>query len=361
MARYSRSAVETYSQCPRKYAARYIQRLPDSEGPGARIGTCLHKVVERYAEALYSSKQRSDKGTFWRVANEELAALPAQEAIEAREVAQKFVDSYVMLLDYVHGLEVELSVKLPSGDELFGRLDRLDVVLGERAIIHDYKSGRSIPTDAEVGAAFQNLFYAFLVHKNFPEVGEIAAAQLFIRYGVIRDAVLDRDAIDFMGQLAQDVVGKLQADKDWKPRPGSWCSYCPSLKGCVEDSVIEELASTEELVKWHCWAESMLKRVEPQLRDLAEKEPIAYDDKHQLGFWTRESASYETQAVMVACTGLGLNLADYLQPKGAAVKKLAKRMDEWGRIVRESKILKTSTVFGKKAVAPESIKEEEPE
>jgi predicted lipoprotein with Yx(FWY)xxD motif len=44
----SASQLKTYKACPRKWGFKYLDKLPDPTGPGARFGTDVHKVLEDY-------------------------------------------------------------------------------------------------------------------------------------------------------------------------------------------------------------------------------------------------------------------------------------------------------------------------
>lgn len=362
MARFSRSAIETYRRCPRQYKAKYVDRTPDPSGPAAQVGIALHKAVEDYAEFLFQQHSRSDKEAFRHICEREFADLPPEQSLDARHVAAEFADSYVMLLDYVHGLEITLDTPLPDGDVATGRLDRLDIVLEERAVMHDYKTGRYVPPSSEMATDFQNLFYGWLVRENFPQVAEIAVAHLFVRYGAVRDAVLDPSDIDWVADYAARAAASIKADENWIPKSGTWCSFCPNLFTCVNEGTCpENNISLDVAVQWHAWASAILGRVEPQIREAAKDEPVPYDEQNLIGFWDSKTTSYKTEMVLAVCTGLGIDFADFLQAKVTAVNKLAKRTDEWGRMVREAKVIKTGTRFGKRARAKETNEETQEE
>ncbi len=349
MANYSRSKVETYARCPRQYELFYVKNVPNASGPAALVGIALHEAVEEYTLHLLSTKQRSDKEKFNDICQAKFFKLTPEGFLDAQHVAEEFVDSYVMLLDYVHGIEVKLEAPIGDGDFATGVVDRLDVVMEERVVIHDYKSSRSIASPSDIGKDFQMLFYGWLAAQNFPEVAEIHAAQLFIRYGVTRNALLDWDDINGMGEYVKGLVARLKEDGEFKPQPNSHCRYCPGLTQCINEHWLDKPQTDEDILKLYIWGQAAAAANEPHLRQLASEKPIEYDSETLLGYWDRTSQSYQTQAVIVACTALGLDPADFLQAKGSAVNKLAKRKDEWGRVLREARQYKTSTYFGKKA------------
>ena len=348
MANYSRSMIETFARCPRQYKRRYVDRVADNiTGSPAQVGLALHAAVEDYTRYLLSTKERSNKDKFRDICQGHFFKLTPEEFLDASHVAAEFVESYVMLLDYVKGIEVQLEAPLNNGDIAIGIIDRLDVVMDERIIVHDYKTSRHVLPPFEVARDFQMLFYGWLASVNYPEVQEVHAAQLFIRYGVTKNALLSWEDINTTGKYINRLVERMKVEDKFMPVPSSRCAYCPHLSECVTEHYLRQPQTDEEILRQYQWAQATVTAIEPRLRELAKDKPVEYDSETLLGFWERITQSYGTQAVIVACTALGLDPADYLQAKTSAVNKLAKRKDEWGRTLRQARQYKTGTYFGK--------------
>jgi RecB family exonuclease/inactivated superfamily I helicase len=169
---YSLSGLERYQDCPFRFFASQVLRLPEPYEDGSTLsprarGRFIHEVFQRFFEAwddggggtIDPARMDAARQTFAAVAEPLLAALPpADAALERTRLFGSAIS--VGIVDVVLGLEASrpVTVKerwleyrlegeftLGAGDgrsvSLRGVADRIDLLEGRRLRVIDYKSG----------------------------------------------------------------------------------------------------------------------------------------------------------------------------------------------------------------------------
>jgi putative RecB family exonuclease len=174
MACHSYSSLSAFEQCPKKYEYRYKLKtvVPVGTTVEAFLGSRVHEALERlYRDVAMGRKPTADdlvrwfrRG--WRAEWSDGVAIvrdeyTAEDYLRSGETMLRgFHDRYAPFQDGVTiGLELRISADLDDEGVfgLVGYVDRLVRVADGVYEIHDYKTGRSLPTqsrlDDEIGRA----------------------------------------------------------------------------------------------------------------------------------------------------------------------------------------------------------------
>ncbi len=189
--RFSASQFLRFRECPTKYYLSYILGMPEEpklaldEEPadyseivrGPLVGQAVHKLMERFER--WNSGGGMDEGAFHSQLLSTLDSLDVAEESQRRTIfeavlghIQRFLQS--PLVDELRSAKTSrsefiLQSILPSGDTLFGILDRLYQDQNGNWTVLDFKTD-AVPNSEKY--EFQLRFYAYLTHLmlNVPQV-----------------------------------------------------------------------------------------------------------------------------------------------------------------------------------------------
>lgn len=170
----SPSRASDFMNCPLLFRFRSIDRLPEAPSPAAVRGTLVHEVLEELFDQ--PAGERSLAAASAALAPTWARTVDADPSIEvvtegSTEAwlagAERLLATYFTLENpsNVEPTEREFAVSaiLPSGLELRGFIDRLDVAPDGRIRIVDYKTGKSPKPAYEGKALFQMRCYALAI------------------------------------------------------------------------------------------------------------------------------------------------------------------------------------------------------
>ncbi|PYN65975.1 MAG: hypothetical protein DMD90_08420 [Candidatus Rokuibacteriota bacterium] len=231
---YSHSRLSLYETCPRQYRYHYLDRIepPDeAEAIELFVGSRVHQALE----ALYRELMRGRRLTL-----EELIATfrhhweqewpksmrfprPDDEPASYRALGERCLADYYARyepFDGDHTIAVERLLVFPLDPEgevqVQGYVDRLSVGADGVWRIHDYKTGKYLPTQQQADADRQLALYEIGVRHAWPDVREVELVWHYLAHDV---ELRSRRSTD---DLAQDHCG--------------WCPYraiCPAWSHLV--------------------------------------------------------------------------------------------------------------------------------
>lgn len=169
-----------------------------------------------------------------------------------RRYAIKYIENFpyknIALSEFSCGLDENLK-EAPFQTALFrGRIDAVIMEDENKAIIVDHKSAWNIYSPDTM----QLRFYAWIFHRIFPYVDNIALSIYFLRYGqwVKTDFYLGKKAI---ANIEHAVLAA--ANEAWnvtlgEATPGKYCSVCPYLMSCpAAQKSIDVISSQQEAIE----------------------------------------------------------------------------------------------------------------
>lgn len=240
---YSHSRLASFENCPRQFHFRYVLRIPrETEGIEAFLGKRVHEVLERLYEfvgrglvpslakvlhryrALWDEHYDAER---IRVAR---TGTPVEHYRElgARCLQNYYRQHYPFDAGETLGLEEHVAFELDAeGRYRFqGIVDRIARAPDGAIEIHDYKTGRRLPRQAEVDRDRQLALYQIGVARRY---GEDRPVRLVWHY-VARDRELRStrtpEQLDALRSETIGVIDAICAEQEFRPRPSPLCGWC---------------------------------------------------------------------------------------------------------------------------------------
>jgi DNA helicase-2/ATP-dependent DNA helicase PcrA len=216
----SASGVIDYARCPRRFYWSQVRPLPRFSGPAARIGTEVHRWIERQAAgqaALIELEEAPD------LTYEELAGEPGKvERLRRAFLASRFADRTPLF--------VERPFLLRLGAFTVG--GRIDAVFGDPDgpwEIVDWKTGRRPASDDPLAGLQLDVYGLACAEIWGKRADELTLTYLYLANGeeashAMQDPAAVRDRI--AGTLSSIGAGRFE------PTPGPQCTYCDFQAFC---------------------------------------------------------------------------------------------------------------------------------
>jgi putative RecB family exonuclease len=248
MAVYSHSRLETFRNCPRKYYYRYIKRvkLPDEpENIAAFLGLRIHETLEHlydqarqgqvmnlpdllaYYEALWQEK--------WH--NRVVVQDPSQSTDYYLELGRSDLRGYYERhkpFDEARTVALEMRVWFSVDQEdryrMIGFVDRIARRPDGVWQVHDYKSGRTLPSEEDLAADRQLVLYEIALRSMWSDVDQIELIWHFLRFDTsikIESTPEKRDQVrsDTI-ETIDDIEGRHPSTESFPTHVSELCSYC---------------------------------------------------------------------------------------------------------------------------------------
>ena len=245
MAIYSHSKIGTYETCPQKYKFGYIDRIRgDIESIEAFLGSRVHETLENLYKFVRNGRLLSEEETlaFYESAWESNWSKDVQivekglRAEHYRKIGRQcVVDYYHHYQPFDQGrvvdIEKRLSIKLDAEGRFLmtGFVDRIDKVGAGVFEIHDYKTNRSLPAQADKDKDRQLALYEIGLRECIADIKEVVLIWHFLRFDQeIRSHRTKKE----LEQLRKTMIGKIQEIEsaternDFPPHESNLCNWC---------------------------------------------------------------------------------------------------------------------------------------
>lgn len=242
---YSHSSLSCYEHCPRKYQYRYIEGLqPERRGIEAFSGSMVHL-------ALQHLHQRADDGmvldeeeviNFLRERWEENIGddvvivkkdMTRSDHLRRAETGLRAYHRHYHPFDRGRtvGLEHGINFKVRGDREhsLVGYIDRLTAVGDGIFEIHDYKTGKRLPTAAELHQDRQLALYEIGVRQNFPQVREVRLVWHYLSHDKEMTSCRSAEELIALEHNVGRLIDRIESCRCFPNRTGPlcrWCEYC---------------------------------------------------------------------------------------------------------------------------------------
>ena len=231
----SKSKINTFIECPRKFKYRYIDEITEEANKYMLLGTEVHEIAEEIAIELMEGNEIEDV----------FSNLDYDEKLEDHiKGLEKFFNDI-----YSNGYEI-FSAEEFIVDEKSNMNGIVDIVIrneNDELIIFDYKTGQ--PRD--IGKYKLELcVYKILLESKYPELNVVSAGIYFTSAGAYRIANFESSTMDyFKSQSKGDigdgdfdyvdaVVDNLYETMDrnyYITKKGYLCRYCFYKEMCDKD------------------------------------------------------------------------------------------------------------------------------
>jgi len=209
-----------YARCPKRFFWSVVRPLPRFSGPAARIGTEIHRWIERRSSgqtALIELDEPPD------LTAEELAQEPGRiERLRQAFLGSRFADAVPLYSERPFLLQVD-------GFVVGGRIDAVYERPGRRWEVVDYKTGRPQDKDDPISWLQLDLYALACIEVWGKRAEDLTLTYLFLATG---DEVT-RPAED--PEVTRQRVGAVlrgMAAGAFEPTPGVQCRWCDFLPFC---------------------------------------------------------------------------------------------------------------------------------
>jgi len=252
MATFSHSRLSTYENCPIQYRMRYVDQVevPRRESIEAFLGKRVHEALE----FLYRNIEQGHQPTQGEVLDHFRAAwtrewTDAIHIVRSGEtvagyatIAERCITQYYRRhdpFDRGRTVDVEMLVSYPLDPErdlhLRGYVDRL-VDLGDGHYeIHDYKTGRRLPSQADVDRDRQLALYQIGVSQRFPDVRSVRLVWHYLAHDKMLVSRRTPEDLRELRRSVIELIGTIEratAAGNLPPRVTPLCSWCEYKPVC---------------------------------------------------------------------------------------------------------------------------------
>ena len=259
-ARESHSSLSTYAACPRRYAFRYVERLP-GEVPHwwFTFGSAVHRAFEAFDRTRIRARQEGVPSPGY-----DVLARAFDEAVEAADcdpdeaaryrarsgpVLRAYLERAVMSDAEPVGVELGFGVDVPMADEeppvrFVGYIDRIDRRSDGAIEVIDHKTGR-LRSQEDVDRDRQLTAYAFACARGGlrdPATGEAlpAATRLGLHFaepGLMLWTTRSAEDLEAFGNRLVGEVGAIRR-REFEPRAGTACRWCEYRAACPDAAAV---------------------------------------------------------------------------------------------------------------------------
>lgn len=322
---YSYSRLETFKQCPRKYAYQYIERpeVEKIQGIEAYMGTICHETVQQIYKDLNLNKKLSMEEVLslydelWAGEHPESLKIIKERYEEdnyrltGKEYVELFYRAEAPFQDgKTIGIEKSVHIDIDNDKKMVGYIDRLvDHGDGFYEII-DYKTNSDLPSIQSLQDNWQLPLYHLGLSQMYPDLKRVKCTWHFLAFNKKLSIEKTQDDLKALNQNVAQLIAQIEANLEYEPRVSalcSWCDYeilCPARKHLCEVSKLNPEDLTKEagvqMVEKYCGLKDDMARRQLELDQLGAKIYIYAKEKnlmnlwgaqHKLRLWERKNAT----------------------------------------------------------------------
>ncbi|MFZ1735825.1 MAG: PD-(D/E)XK nuclease family protein [Candidatus Moraniibacteriota bacterium] len=240
--RLSYSSLGTYQTCPLKYKFKEIDRLREPKSKEAVFGTLVHSTLKFFHEpALLPPSLEDALNHFsknWNDAvydnpDEERAAFSAGVDI-IRRYAEHNDPKDFAIIALESPFQIEIADSTGTTHTIKGIIDRIDKTPTGYEII-DYKTGRKMPSQADVDGNLQLSVYAKAFLARYPKEAEhlesLTVSLYFLKHGVKLSSTRTAGDLQKVDDIFLETIQEIEAGH-FEPRVNPLCDWCGFQKIC---------------------------------------------------------------------------------------------------------------------------------
>ena len=259
MATYSNSRLSAFEHCPLQYKLRYVDQVPvpERESVESFLGKRVHEALER----LYQTLERGYKPTLAEVLDgfreswqrewtDAIHVVRMGETVRGYQlIAERCLMQYYRRhdpFDRGRTLGAELLVTYPLDPEqdihLQGYVDRLVDLGNGNYEIHDYKTSRRLPSQADVDRDRQLALYQLGVSQQVPDVRSIRLVWHYLAHDRMLVSTRTPEQLRELRGNVLTLIAQVEravAEGDLPARKSALCSWCEYRPVCPAHVAVE--------------------------------------------------------------------------------------------------------------------------
>jgi putative RecB family exonuclease len=248
---YSHSRLSSFEECPRKFKFRYVDDIKvDTEGVEAFMGKRVHEILERlYHHVARHGKPpslsqvlerfRADWARAW---HEKVMIVRVENTPEYyRDRGAQCLENFYRArypFDDGETLGLEHPVRLKLDDEgryhARGIVDRVARRRDGVVEIHDYKTSGFLPHQRRIDEDRQLALYQIGLAQTYPEAPEFELVWHYLVFNKTLRSSRTPEALEKLRGETVALIDTIEAESEFKPRPGPLCRWCDYADLCPE-------------------------------------------------------------------------------------------------------------------------------
>ncbi|RIK93399.1 MAG: hypothetical protein DCC71_24115, partial [Proteobacteria bacterium] len=245
---YSHSRLASFENCPRQFYYRYVEKLPvETESIEAFVGKRVHEVIERlnrFVERGLVPSLGKVLARFQALWDEHFAAervriVRAENPPESyRQLGERCLTNhyrrnYPFDADESLGIEQHVSFTLDADGRyrMRGIVDRLVRARDGALEIHDYKTGRFVPTQSSLDQDRQLALYQIAIERTHG-AGTVRLVWHYLLRDQVRVSTRTRDQLDALRAATIALIDRIETERAYDPRPSALCAWCEFREVC---------------------------------------------------------------------------------------------------------------------------------
>jgi putative RecB family exonuclease len=251
---FSPSSLSCFDNCPKQYHFRYVEPIKvEEEGIEAFVGKRVHEVLERLYRFVADGLVPPLPRVVWRYQQNfdeqfdpsririvrEGTDVDFYRAAGVRGLENYYRRHYPFDADQTLGLEKKIHFQLdPEGQyKLRGIIDRLVRARDGALEIHDFKTGRRIPSQEQLDRDRQLGLYELGVRDQLREEGEVRLVWHYVVSDQTRSSTRSPEQRQALRDQTTRSIDRIRSEADWAPKKSGlcdWCEYkpyCPAFGG----------------------------------------------------------------------------------------------------------------------------------
>jgi DNA helicase II / ATP-dependent DNA helicase PcrA len=208
-----------YRSCPKRFYWSVIRPLPRFSGPAARIGTDVHRWIERRSSGQAALLELEDEPD---LTAEELAGEPGRlERLRQTFLESRFAERVPLFTERPFLLHLDGFVVSGRIDAVYGSAE------GAWEVV-DYKTGRR-PSDDELAGLQLDLYALACVDVWHKRPEELTLTYLYLRTG--EESTRAAGDVEATRRRAVETLREMASGR-FEATPGPYCRWCDFLSFC---------------------------------------------------------------------------------------------------------------------------------
>ena len=260
---YSHSRLSSFENCPRQFHYRYIEkRAVDTESIEAFLGKRVHEVLER----LHHFVDRGQIPSLGKVTArfraeweqqfdaERVRTVRAENpAATYRELGERCLSNYYRRhypFDSGETISIEAHVAFPLDAagryRIQGFVDRIVRAPDGAVEIHDYKTGRWVPSQAKLDSDRQLALYQLGYEAKHGRDAPVRLVWHYLQRDQVRVSTRTREQLDALCGKTVALIDRIESERDFAPKPSALCSWCEHNDVCPAMATTRTAAAVPE-------------------------------------------------------------------------------------------------------------------
>lgn len=249
---YSHSRLKCFENCKKQFHFRYVLEIPqETEGIEAFVGKRVHEVLERLYrfaeqghvpglpkvlhryEQLWDAEFDADRVRIVKQGT----PVEFYRDLGARCLETYYRKNYPFDGDRTLGIEEKVEFDLDPnaagpGYRMQGFIDRVAEARDGVIEIHDYKTGRYVPSQKAIDEERQLALYQLGLAGRYGPDRPMRLIWHYVQRGIVRTSTRTPEQLEKLRTATMAVIDEIRTTEDYPPRKIALCDWCEYKPQC---------------------------------------------------------------------------------------------------------------------------------